>query len=288
MIEPTHPELSIRRQCQLIGLNRSSYYQKASGESELNLKVMKAIDAEYTSKPFYGYRKMTQQLRKRYGYPVNHKRVARLMRLMGLQAVYCAPKTSIPDQQHKKYPYLLRNLKIERPNQVWSSDITYIPMRSGFMYLTAVIDWHSRFVLAWQLSNTLEADFCVDTLRMALQYGKPEIFNTDQGSQYTARAFVSVLEDQGIQVSMDGRGRALDNIFVERLWRTVKYENIYLYDYASVPELTRGLTDYFRFYNYERLHQGLDYQTPAEVHYGGVDGLVIPSIPHLNYIDMWS
>lgn len=287
MIEPRHPKLSIRRQCKLIGLNRASYYQRASGESELNLKVMKAIDEEYTSKPFYGYRKMMLQLRKR-GYPVNHKRVARLMRLMGLQAIYSAPKTSIPDQQHKKYPYLLRNLKITRPNQVWSTDITYIPMHSGFMYLTAVIDWYSRFVIAWQLSNTLEVEFCVDTLQMALKTGKPEIFNTDQGSQYTANAFVSVLQEQEIQVSMDGRGRALDNIFVERLWRTVKYEDIYIKDYVTVPELYTGLSDYFKFYNYERFHQSLGYQTPAEVHFSESEGLVIPSIPHLKPIDQWS
>ena len=288
MIEPRHPKLSIRRQCKLIGLNRASYYQKASGESELNLKVMKAIDAEYTSKPFYGYRKMTQQLRKQHGYPVNHKRVARLMRLMGLQAIYTRPKTTIADQQHKKYPYLLRNLKINRPNQVWSSDITYIPMRNGFMYLTAVIDWYSRFVIAWQLSNTLEVEFCVDTLQMALETGTPDIFNTDQGSQYTANAFVSVLQKQGIQVSMDGRGRALDNIFVERLWRTVKYEDIYIKDYATVPELYAGLREYFKFYNYERMHQSLGYKTPAEVHLGGSEGLVIPSNHYLKHIDQWS
>lgn len=288
MIDPQHPKLSIRRQCQLIGLNRATYYRKPKGEPELNLELMKIIDKEYTKRPFYGYRKITRQLQEKHGYPVNHKRVVRLMQKMGLQAVYPRPKTSIPNHEHKKYPYLLRNVEIKRPNQVWSTDITYVPMPGGFMYLTAVIDWYSRFVIAWQLSNTLEAEFCVDTLKLALLHGKPEIFNTDQGAQFTANAFVSVLEKNEIQISMDGRGRALDNIFVERLWRTVKYEDIYIKSYATVPELYNGLNEYFRFYNYERIHQSLDYQTPASVYLGDQERLTIPGDSHLNRIDLWS
>lgn len=288
MIDPQHPKLSIRRQCQLIGLNRATYYRKPKGEPELNLELMKIIDKEYTKRPFYGYRKITRLLQEKHGYPVNHKRVVRLMQKMGLQAVYPRPKTSIPNHEHKKYPYLLRNVEIKRPNQVWSTDITYVPMPGGFMYLTAVIDWYSRFVIAWQLSNTLEAEFCVDTLKLALLHGKPEIFNTDQGAQFTANAFVSVLEKNEIQISMDGRGRALDNIFVERLWRTVKYEDIYIKSYATVPELYNGLNEYFRFYNYERIHQSLDYQTPASVYLGDQERLTIPGDSHLNRIDLWS
>lgn len=249
---------------------------------------MKAIDKEYTRRPFYGYRKMTNRLQEQHGYKVNRKRVARLMRKMGLLAVCPRPKTSIPDQQHKKYPYLLRNMVIKHPDQVWSTDITYVPMPRGFMYLTAVIDWYSRFVIAWQLSNTLEAEFCVATLKMALRHNKPEIFNTDQGAQFTANTFVSVLEENQIRISMDGRRRAFDNIFVERLWRTVKYEDIYIKDYASVPELYSGLNDYFKFYNYERPHQSLKYQTPAKVYFGGVDRLSFQLNSHLNFVDSWS
>ena len=288
MIEPKHPELSIRRQCELVGLNRSTYYWQPAGETALNLALMEQIDKEYTRTPFYGYRKMTVRLVQKHGYEVNHKRVARLMQKMGLQAIYAGPKTTIADKQHKKYPYLLRGLEINRPNQVWSTDITYIPMQQGFMYLVAIMDWFSRFVIAWQLSNTLDGSFCLDTLRIALQQGKPEIFNTDQGSQFTANAYVSELESSGIQVSMDGRGRAFDNIFVERLWRTVKYEDIYIKGYATVPDLFNGLRAYFQLYNYERPHQSLDYQTPAEVHFGGSQGFDVLLNPHLNLIDSWS
>lgn len=270
MIEMTHPTLSIRRQCELIGLNRSTFYWQPAGESPLNLALMRLIDQEYTKAPFYGYRKMTVRLNTVHGYQVNHKRVARLMDLMGLQAIYPGPRTSLPDGQHRKYPYLLRGLTINRPNQVWATDITYVPMPSGFMYLVAVMDWYSRFVLAWQLSNTLDGAFCLDALRLALQHGLPDIFNSDQGSQFTASAFTSELETAGIRISMDGRGRYLDNIFVERLWRTIKYEDIYLKEYATVPALTAGLNDYFYLYNYERPHQSLQYRTPAVVHQGGV------------------
>jgi len=266
MIETKHPILSIRRQCELVGLNRATFYREPAGESALNLQLMRLIDEEYTRAPFYGYRKMTARLEVR-GYNVNRKRVARLMRKMGLRAIYPGPRTSISARQHKKYPYLLRGLEITRPNQVWAADITYVPMPSGFMYLVAVIDWFSRFVLAWQLSNTLDGHFCLDALRLALQQGKPEIFNTDQGAQFTARAFTGELETAGIRISMDGRGRAFDNIFIERLWRSVKYEDLYIKEYPTVPALDAGLYDYFDLYNYERPHQSLDYRTPADVHF---------------------
>lgn len=227
---------------------------------------MRLIDKQYTETPFYGWPKITAWLH-RQGHQVNHKRVRRLMRLMGLQAIYPRRKTSLPAKDHKVFPYLLRGFKITRPNQVWSTDITYVPMQCGFMYLVAVIDWYSRYVLAWQLSNTLDGQFCLIALRQALMQGTPEIFNTDQGAQFTAQAFTGTVQAAGAQVSMDGRGRALDNIFVERLWRTVKYENIYLMDYSRVPELEAGLRNYFWFYNRERLHQSLGYCTPAEIHY---------------------
>ena len=265
MIDVQHPELSIRRQCALVGLNRATFYWEPAGESALNLALMRLIDAQYTRTPFYGYRKLTVYLRAQ-GQAVNPKRVARLMRQMGLHAVYPRPHTSLPDQQHRKYPYLLRGLEIRRPNQVWSADITYVPLPHGFVYLVAVIDWYSRFVLAWQLSNTLDGAFCLDALHQALDWGQPEIFNTDQGAQFTAHAFTNALETAGIRISMDGRGRAFDNIFVERLWRTVKYEDIYIRDYPSLPALTSGLAAYFYFYNHERYHQSLNYAVPAAVH----------------------
>jgi putative transposase len=265
MIDVQHPELSIRRQCELVGLNRATFYWEPAGETPENLALMRLIDEQFTRTPFYGYRRMTVALRKQ-GQMVNHKRIARLMRKMDLLAVYPRPRTSLPDQQHKKYPYLLRGLKIERPNQVWSTDITYVPLPRGFVYLVAVIDWYSRYVLSWQLSNTLDGGFCLDALYQALESGQPEIFNTDQGAQFTAHAFTGALETAGIRISMDGRGRAFDNIFVERLWRTVKYEDIYIRDYASLPELTCGLEAYFHFYNHERPHQSLGYAVPAAVH----------------------
>jgi putative transposase len=266
MVDLQHPTLSLRRQCALLGLSRASCYREAAGETPLNLELMRRIDTEYTRTPFYGYRKMTIRLRQQ-GYAVNPKRVVRLMRLMGLHTVYPRPRTSIPDSQHNKYPYLLRDLAMTHPNQVWSADITYVPLPLGFMYLVAVIDWFSRFVLAWQLSNTLDGLFCRDALRLALQWGQPEIFNTDQGVQFTAHAFTDALEAAQIRISMDGRGRAFDNIFVERLWRTVKYEDLYLKEYTTVPALESGLDDYFQFYNYQRPHQSLDYAVPADVYF---------------------
>jgi putative transposase len=266
MIDPDHAEISIRRQCELLGLNRATFYYQAASETPENLVLMALIDKQYTQTPFYGWPRMTAFLR-REGYPVNHKRVQRLMGLMGLQAIYPKPHTSIPARDHQIYPYLLRGLVITRPDQVWSSDITYIPLPGGFMYLVAIMDWHSRYVLAWRLSNTLDSLFCIAALQKALCGRRPEIFNTDQGCQFTSAAFTGILEAAGIQISMDGRGRALDNIFVERLWRTVKYEDVYLKNYASVLALMDGLTCYFAFYNEVRLHQSLDYRTPAEVYF---------------------
>jgi putative transposase len=266
MIERGLPEISVRRQCELVGLNRSSLYYQPAGESEYNLLLMRLIDRQYTRTPFYGWPRMTVYLR-REGHEVNSKRVRRLMALMGLQAIYPRRRTSIPAPGHKRYPYLLRGLEITRPYQVWSTDITYVPMRGGFLYLAAVIDWFSRYVLAWQLSNTLDGLFCRVALRQALEQGVPDIFNTDQGAQFTALEFTSILEAASVQISMDSRGRALDNVFVERLWRTVKYEHIYLMDYVYAPDLEAGLHGYFQFYNHERPHQSLGYRTPAEVHY---------------------
>ena len=274
MIEPHHLQLSIRRQCEVVGLHRSTLYYQPAGESAFNLNLMRLIDEQYLKTPFYGWPRMTAYLH-RQGYQVNHKRVQRLMQKMDLQAIY-PHRTSVAAQGHKVYPYLLRNQTITRPNQVWSADITYIPMLRGFMYLVATIDWYSRYVLAWQLSNTLDGLFCLDALDLALAQGKPDIFNTDQGAQFTALAFTSQLEAAGIRISMDGRGRALDNVFVERLWRSVKYEHVYLYEYASVPELEKGLEQYFTFYNHERPHQSLSYQTPEEVHHASERCLTLP------------
>lgn len=270
LIEPTHPTLSVRDQCELLSLNRSTYYYVPATESPLNLELMRLIDEQYMRTPFYGWPRMTVYLN-RQGYAVNHKRVQRLMQKMGIQAIY--PKRSLSQAQpgHKIYPYLLRGLAITGyplgANQVWSTDITYIPMSNGFMYLVAVIDWYSRYVLAWQLSNTLDGAFCVNTLQQALQGGRPAIFNTDQGAQFTALAFTTLLEQAAIQISMDGKGRALDNIFCERLWRSVKYEDVYLKQYDTVPALFTGLTHYFTFYNQERPHQSLAYRTPATVYH---------------------
>ena len=226
---------------------------------------MRLIDEQYTAHPFFGSRRMTAWLR-RQGEAVNRKGVQRLMGLMGLAAIYPKPRTSVAGRGHRVYPYLLRGVSIQRPNQVWSADITYVPLTTGFMYLAATIDWHSRYVVAWQLSNTLDGSFCVNMLEEALGRGRPEVFNTDQGVQFTAAAFTGRLESAGVAVSMDGRGRCLDNVFVERLWRSVKQEDVYLWGYESVPELEQGLRRYFGFYNGERPHQSLDYRTPAEVY----------------------
>jgi len=266
-VSPQEP-LTLTRQCALTGVTRSTIYapHPAATPGEQELTLLGLIDAEYTRHPFYGSRKITVYLRGR-GYPINRKRVQRLMGILGLAGMAPGPNTSRPHPQHPVHPYLLRGVVVTRPNQVWSTDITYIRLARGFVYLMAVIDWYSRKVLAWRVSNTLESGFCVDGLEHALQrYGIPEIFNTDQGCQFTADAFTGVLKARGIAISMDGRGRALDNIFVERLWRSVKYEDVYLRGYATLSELQRGLTDYFVFYNTERIHQALNYVTPDEVY----------------------
>jgi putative transposase len=268
LIEPAHAELSVRRQCELLGLNRSTLYYQPAAETAENLALMRRIDEQYTDRPFFGSRRMTAWLVQQ-GEAVNRKRVQRLMRLMGLEAIYPKPKLSVAGRGHRIYPYLLRDVRIERPDQVWSADITYIPMAGGFMYLAATIDWYSRYVIAWRLSNTLDGSFCLDMLEEALGKGQPAVFNTDQGVQFTAQAWTSRLEAAGVQVSMDGRGRWADNVFVERLWRSVKYEDIYLWCYAVVAELHGGLGRYFGFYNDERPHQGLDNRTPAQVYQGG-------------------
>ena len=268
MINPDHPRLSVRRQCELLGLNRSSLYYEPAGETTENLRLMRLIDREYTAHPFLGSRRLTQWLSKQ-GEEVNRKRVQRLMRLMGLEAIYPKPKLSATGRGHRIYPYLLRNRSIERADQVWSTDITYVPLACGFMYLAAVIDWYSRYVLAWRLSNTLDGSFCLDMLEEALGRGRPEVFNTDQGVQFTAAAWTGRLESAGVAVSMDGKGRCLDNVFVERLWRSVKYEEVYLHRYEVVPQLVSGLERYFGYYNEERPHQSLDYQTPATVYRDG-------------------
>lgn len=284
MIENHHPDISIRRQCELIGLNRSTFYTEPDGETALNLQLMRLIDEQYLRTPFYGYPKMTVELR-RQGYLVNRKRVARLMQKMGLQAVVPHQKLSQPAPGHRIYPYLLRGLAITRPDQVWSTDITYIPMVKGFMYLVVIIDWYSRYVLDWQLSNTLDGAFCLDTLNQALGRAQPEIFNTDQGAQFTAHTFTGRLAEADIRISMDGRGRALDNIFVERLWRSVKYEDIYLKQYETVPALERGLQNYFDFYNHERPHQSLGYRVPSEVYNPTCR---IHQFSELSFVNSWS
>lgn len=262
-VEPSS-DYSIRRQCRLAGVPRSGLYYEPAPETAENLHLMYLIDKRYMQHPELGSPRMTDWLRDK-GYEVNRKRVARLMQLMGLQAITPGPHTSKPASGHKIYPYLLRNVEIERVNQVWSTDITYIPMRNGYMYLTAVIDWYSRYVLAWELSNTMESLFCIDALEHALTQGKPGIFNTDQGSQFTSNAFTDVLHGQNITISMDGRGRALDNVFIERLWWSVKYEKVYPAFYADGHSLHRGLDTYFDYYNHERKHSALDKRTPAEV-----------------------
>lgn len=265
LVEPDHPELSVRRQCALLGLSRASLYYEPVPETADNLRLMRLLDEEYTAHPFLGSRRLARWLIEQ-GEAVNRKRVQRLMRLMGLEAIYPKPKLSAAGRGHRIYPYLLRDVCIERPDQVWSTDITYVPLARGFMYLAAIIDWYSRYVLAWRLSNTLDGLFCLDMLEEALSRGQPAVFNTDQGVQFTAQAWTSRLEKAGVAVSMDGRGRCLDNVFVERLWRSVKYEDIYIYRYEAVPQLQQGLGRYFPYYNEERFHQSLDYRTPAEVY----------------------
>ena len=247
----------------MLGLPRSTWYYQPVGETSENLALMRQIDELYLKCPFYGSRKFAELL------GVNRKRVQRLMRTMGIEAIYPKKRTTWPGAGHKIYPYLLRNVAVIRPDQVWSTDITYVPMRHGFLYLVAVMDWYSRHVLSWRLSNTLSGAFCLEALEDALADGRPEVFNSDQGSQFTASAFTTRLETCGVAVSMDGRGRAIDNVFIERLWRSVKYEEVYLKEYATAWEAEESLASYFWFYSHERIHQSLGYRTPAEVYHNG-------------------
>lgn len=269
-IDGKDPKLSISRQCELLRLPRSSYYRPrfTCFESAANLAIMRRIDEEFLRHPFYGSRKMRDYLN-REGFQVNRKRVQRLMRLMGLESVAPKPNTSKRRKEHKVYPYLLRNLSITVPDQVWCSDITYIRMPHGFVYLTAIMDWASRYVLSWEISVTMNDDFCVNALKSALRrHQTPKIFNTDQGSQYTGTAFTGTLKEKSIKISMDGKGRCMDNIFIERLWRSVKYEKIFLEEFDTVPKLLAGLKEYFEFYNFERPHQSFSGKTPAEIYWG--------------------
>ncbi len=267
MIDSANQRLSISQQCWLLKINRSTYYYKKKPIKPIDLELMKLIDKQYLNTPAWGSRSMRNHLQ-RLGYKVNRKRVQRLMRLMGLEAIYPKKRTSRPHPAHKVYPYLLRNLNINRPNQVWAADITYVPMNRGFMFLVAVMDWNSRKVLSWRISNTLDTDFCVEALEEAIdRFGDPEIFNTDQGAQFTSSSFTDVLKHHGISISMDGRGRAQDNIFIERLWWTVKYHYLYLHAFDNGTQLRNGLTEWFRFYNQDRFHQALDNLTPDEVYY---------------------
>ncbi len=263
MVERPGP-LSLRRQCQLLGLNRAALYYQAAPVDAYELELMALLDRQYLRTPFYGTRRMTAWLQTQ-GHGVNRKRVQRLMQRMGLAAIYQRPRTSRAASAHRIYPYLLRGLRIERVHQVWAADITYIPMARGFLYLVAVMDWVSRYVLAWRLSNLLDADFCIEALEEALHQGRPDIFNTDQGSQFTGDGFTGVLRGHGVAISMDGRGRFADNIFVERLWRSVKYEEVYLKAYENVAQARHGIAAYFEFYNHQRLHQALGYRTPHQL-----------------------
>lgn len=268
MIDRDHT-LSLVRQCELLNLSRSSQYYQPVPVSAADLALMRAVDELHLKYPFYGSRRLTGELRDQ-GFEVGRRHVRTLMERMGIEAIYRKPRTSDPHRAHRVYPYLLRELVIERPNQVWAADITYIPMARGFLYLVAIMDWHSRKVLAWRLSNTLETDFCLEALREALRkYGKPEIFNTDQGSQFTSEEFTQALLERDIRISMDGRGRWVDNVFVERLWRSLKYEEVYLRAYGSVQESQQRISAYFTFYNGRRRHQGLDNMTPDSIYFGG-------------------
>ncbi len=270
MIDPTHPRLSLVRQCALVAISRSSFYYAGTGETALNLALMRLIDAQFLETPYYGSRQMTRHLR-RQGYGLSRKRIRRLMRTMGLTPIYQTPRTSTPHPGHRIYPYLLRDVPIHRPDHVWCADVTYIPMRRGFLYLVAIMDWASRRVLAWRLSNSLDASFCVEALEDALgRFGPPQIFNTDQGSQFTSLDFTQVLQAAGVQISMDGKGRWMDNIFIERLWRTLKYECIYLHAFETGSETRQGLSRWVNHYNHDRPHSSLEDRTPDEA-YRGID-----------------
>ena len=275
-------------QCQLLGINRSGLYYQPKGHSDEDLMLMKLIDIQYLATPFYGARKIAVEFKRQKGLVVNRKRVRRLMQRMGIRAVYRRPRTSKPAPGHKIYPYLLRDLKITRPNQVWAADITYIPMARGFLYLVAIIDWYSRYVISWRISNTLDADFCVAALEEALSKGTPEIFNTDQGSQFTGESFTRLLKEHGVRISMDGKGSYNDNLFIERLWRTVKYEEVYLKAYEDGREARISLGEYIHFYNTTRPHQSLGYLTPAEVYTEAVENACsnVVELPVANTVGM--
>lgn len=267
LVESDNPKITISRQCQLLGLARSSYYFKPKeGESEDNLRIMSLLDEQYQSTPFYGVRRMTQVLKMK-GELVNHKRVHRLMKLMGIEAIYPKKKLSNKAESHKIYPYLLDGLEIKEPDTVWATDLTYIKLPGGFVYLVAIMDLYSRYVVSWELSNTMENYFCCLALERAILKGKPSIFNSDQGSQFTSNNFTSLLKKEEIQISMDGKGRVFDNIFIERLWRSVKYEEVYLKEYKDMREAEISLAKYFKFYNQERIHQSLNYNTPESVYF---------------------
>lgn len=266
IISKSNKDLSIVRQCRLLNINRASFYYEPIPDGEDTVTLMNEIQDIWERYPFYGYRRITATLR-RAGYKINHKRTQRLMNKMGLQALYPKPRLSQANAGHKKYPYLLKDISLERPNQVWATDITYVRMNPGFIYLVAIIDLYSRYVVSWKLSISLDAGFCMEALEEALMKGCPEIFNTDQGCQFTSSSWIEMLEAHGVQISMDGKGRCMDNIYVERLWRSLKYEEVYLKSYESVYEAKQSLTDYMEFYNNQRPHQALDYKTPAEVYF---------------------
>lgn len=271
MIEPSLPGLSVGKQCALLSISRSSFYYEPKGENEMNLDLMRLIDKQFLETPFYGVRQMTWHLRNE-DHLVNEKRIRRLMRLMGLMPIYQKPNTSKAAKGHKIYPYLLRRLRVDRPNHVWCADITYLPMRRGFLYLVAIMDWHTRKVLAWRISNTLEAGFCVDALNEAIhKFGPPDIMNTDQGSQFTSFAWTDRLRRSNVRISMDGKGRFLDNIFVERLWRSLKYECVYLHAWESGSEAKTGIRKWIEFYNHKRPHSALGGQPPAVVYWQGIE-----------------
>lgn len=262
MVDNENSSLSIAQQCRILSIHRSGLYYKPCSEGEENLTILRLLDEQYFKTPFYGVRKLTALLNQQ-GFAINRKRVKRLMELMGWQTLYRYKSTSKPDKQNRLYPYLLKGLKVTRANQVWAMDITYVPMRKGFMYLCAVIDLHTRYVVNWSLSNTMTAEWCKQVAEEAIEsYGSPDIFNTDQGSQFTSEVFTGLLKEKNIQISMDGKGRAIDNIFIERLWRTVKYEYVYLHAVEDGVQLYDGLTKYFTFYNHQRPHQSLQYKTP--------------------------
>lgn len=271
LVDKNHSSISISRQAEILGISRSSvYYQPIINQHELQL--LNFVDQIFTDYPFYGSRRIKNELKDRFDVIVCRDYVRKLMRLLGLEAIYPKSKknTSQPDNQHRKYPYLLKNLPIIRPNQVWGTDITYIRLNNGWCYLVAIIDWYSRYVISWQLSNHMETSFCADTLKSALKIAIPEIHNSDQGVQYTSNDYIDILTESEIIISMDGRGRCMDNIFTERLWRSVKYENVYIKSYDTIPEAREGLDDYFKFYNHKRRHQSLEYQTPAQIYFNKI------------------